>query len=75
MFDMSEQLCYFERGRNDGYQDTVNTYLYAISADYSRGVKEGRALRRRIRGKLTDANGRVTFDSIIGFMKRQTHRR
>lgn len=60
----------FEQGRTDGYQSTVNQYRYAVNGEYRAGVGEGRALRSRVHGPLADAHGRVTFDSIIGFMKR-----
>ena len=60
----------FERGRTDGYQDTVNYYRIAVNPDYAAGVREGRAYRANVRLPLANAHGEVTFESIMGFMKR-----
>ena len=37
----------FEQGRTDGYQGTVNTYRRIMNPEYTAGVEEGAAFRRR----------------------------
>ena len=59
-----------EQAVTDGYQGTVNGYRYVMVPEYAAGVDEGRDLRKRIRGALANAHGEVTFESIMGFLKR-----
>ena len=32
---------YYIRGFEDGYQNTINTYLYVLFRDYHNGVRDG----------------------------------